>query len=215
MKTHNNFILASLILVGALFLLTFVSADAPVITITVPNQTVFSTQPINLTISSDIIPTSCEYTTDSGATNTTFTYPSASISGLTFGTHYILNVSCADELGNTGTASTEFDFTAGTSPEEMLSWLYLFIFGISIFLFVVGYKSENILFIFSSGILFLVGGIYLMINGIPGVTDVLTTIGSGVIFVGIGMYLIIMAGYGWLQNESGSLLDGLIGGDDD
>jgi hypothetical protein len=143
----------------------------------------------------------CWWTVNAGVTNTTFTPNYTTLTGLSLGNYYNLTTTCNDTSDNTGSDSLKFYFTAGLSEDEKVSWVYIIVLFIALALIFISYKTENYFFSFVSGILFLLLGVYITINGHPEIENVLLEKGIGVVLVGVGMYLTIMSSLSWMSSE--------------
>lgn len=163
----------------------------------------YTYQPIDLNISTtdDGSISSCWWTVNAGTTNNTFTPNYTTLSGLVLGNDYNLTTYCNDSDNNIGLDSVNFYFLAGLSEDEKISWVYIIVFVLAFGLMFLSYKIENYFFSFLSGILFLLIGIYLTINGHPEIEDVLLEKGIGVVVIGIGMYITILSSLEWMRSE--------------
>ena len=82
-----------------------------------------------------------------------------------------------------------------------LIYLYYLLIGLAITFYIIGYSRKDVVFTLSSGILLIISAISLMTNGFPDIDNPFLIIGGAVCLTGIGMYLIITAGYSWMQND--------------
>ena len=166
---------------------------------TPPNGSTITTQPVDFTVTSAQAPVNCSWTINDFTTNNTFTYPTGEIGAgnLTFGTEYQFQTTCWYEFGSE-TSGVTFYFSS-RGPEETWIWIFSIIIFIFVALMIIGYYTEQPFWPFMAGLLFMLAGVYLLINGFPGITDQLLEYGMGVIITGIGMYITVVSSHEFLR----------------
>jgi hypothetical protein len=99
---------------------------------------------------------------------------------------------------NTATSEVHFQINpTGKAPTSVLDNQFLIILGVMAFaLLVLGVTMNNAYMGFSSGILFFLLGVYTMIYGFAGITDLYTR-GLATVFIGMGLFFSFSAAYEW------------------
>ena len=106
---------------------------------------------------------------------------------------YATLVNCISIWGG-GVHDHRFTITADGLAEENIRvrWLFYFAIIFMILLFTIGLAKEDINLIGFSGMLSMIIGVFMLINGFAGLSNLMTN-GVGIILIGFGAYIFIRA----------------------
>ena len=105
---------------------------------------------------------------------------------------YVATVNCFNN-GQNGTQ--DYQFKVNVSGDNRDNYSLLIILGIiTVLVFAFGYFTHNVWFVYISGIMFLILGVYVLIYGFNSFRDVYTDV-IGYVSIGFGIFFFVMGAY--------------------
>lgn len=106
-----------------------------------------------------------------------------------------------DEAGTQTNWQYDFEITqTGDINNYIIFWVVGLLL-LSVILFIAGYTTEDLTFLSLAGISFIASGIYIYINGIPGLNSEFVLNIISTLISGIGAYIILRTALSWLDES--------------